>query len=200
MDRIKAVVRDENNALLAKGYLSETIGKTVTFFLNRAKPVSFTKGQFVRVTTYEPNRGLNVFTGIFKQMDERKVIFEHFEPEGFIDRRFDLKIPVSYNVFIIHGFSDTSGNKAEQKVEVRLRDISAGGICFITDADYNPSDEYSFIFDRGRETLLLPFHILRKEKSATGQNIYGCSFYNIPPQYEQVIREYVFSRQLNMFA
>lgn len=200
MERIKAIIRDTNHELIAKGYLVGSVRSTSQFKISNRTHKSFTPGEEVKITIYEPNHGLTVYSGKYANQEGDIVSFSSFQPDGFTERRTDLKIPVHFEVYIIRTRVDENGEKKENKIVVRLRDISAGGICFISEHSFSQHNEYSFIFDRGKEPIILPFIILRKDKNEEDLYVYGCKFSGITPQQEQIVREFVFSRQLDMFS
>ena len=98
---------------------------------------------------------------------------------------------------------DESGD--EITVEGIIKDISAGGILFLSDHPFEMNQTLSFNFDKTDEPLHLECQVIRiqpfkikvygEEEERTA---YGCRFINLHNSTESVIRSYVFRQDLLM--
>lgn len=83
----------------------------------------------------------------------------------------------------------------EIPVEVRLRDLSCGGMCFVCKEELNMDYDYSFMTSWTETPILVDFKLLRKEEANYNMFSYGCEFLNLLRAEESILRASVFKIQ-----
>ena len=158
-------------------------------------------GTPVVIQLFNPLKGLEIYTGEVLWLGAASLRVGNFRAEQQINRRNDVKASVDYQVYVIHTSpKEPKGLKAE-KFPVSLKDISAGGIRFVTDRDLPEQlGRYEVAFERSKQPVVLEFTILRKSQGDDGSFLYGCQFVNLSADQEQLVREYVFKRQLEQIG
>lgn len=169
------------------------------------------------VTFYDATRGLVTclcnMTLVTKSEQDLELPYQYaarcqiIEERGIIQRRSDVKIKVSFPVEI-------TGKDAKEKefvIKAKMRDISAGGIAFISSERLPKGQEFVFSFTKGETPIDLTGKVLRIMKSEDvgeklgtdsdgNENImYGCCFTNMNLTKETAVRRYVYKEQLRRF-
>lgn len=83
----------------------------------------------------------------------------------------------------------------EIPVEVKLRDLSCGGMCFSCKEDLDMDMEYSFMTTWTETPIWVQFNLLRKEKANFNMFTYGCEFQSLLRTEESILRASVFKIQ-----
>ncbi len=96
----------------------------------------------------------------------------------------DIKSTISY-----------TANGKEIPVNVQLRDLSCGGMCFLCQEQLDPALEYEFLTNWIDLPFLVKFRILRKEEALYNQYSYGCEFVGLHRTEECQLRASVFKIQ-----
>ena len=116
------------------------------------------------------------------------------------DRRDHLKVRVNDRACIQRAFMK---NRSEKGLivddEVRLRDISVGGLCFFSNRTYFVGQRLIIHLDAIRQDMVVEALILRKERERRRTGVryrYACRFIQLNEMYQRVICEYVFRVQL----
>lgn len=100
----------------------------------------------------------------------------------------DIKVETDFNVNILY-----SENGRLFRREVRLKDISAGGFCFVCGAALEEDSRYEIILDVAEDPIIVEFSIVRRIFSDEGNKfVYGCSFKNLCMWEEELIRKKVY--------
>ncbi|WMI80998.1 PilZ domain-containing protein [Anaerotignum sp. MB30-C6] len=80
-------------------------------------------------------------------------------------------------------------------VEVSLRDLSCGGMCFLCEEELNMDYEYLFMTSWIDTPIVVKFKILRKEVANYNMFAYGCEFLELLRTEESLLRASVFKIQ-----
>lgn len=169
----------------------------------------------VYVTFYDNYRGLVTYhcslTDYKKELVspsvEKHTALCHMEDlDVVLDRRNDIKI---YRDIPITLTGTDLENESEFETNAMIRNISAGGIFFISRRPFLVGQRAFSFFERGNPPLLLEIEVLRTQDVDTdtlrnyyvpeGQPVmgYGCRFINLSRWQESVIRSYVFQQDIN---
>ncbi|MEF9941565.1 MAG: PilZ domain-containing protein [Lachnospiraceae bacterium] len=113
--------------------------------------------------------------------------------EGVIQRRHDIKIKTDFEVELTTINSDDE----ELNIPVTVKDISAGGLFFLSTEYFYEGQEFFFVFDKGSIPLPLTAMVLRRQNTDDEEVYgYGCQFLRLSSAKESIIREFVFREQL----
>lgn len=80
-------------------------------------------------------------------------------------------------------------------VEISMRDLSCGGMCFLCKEELNLDYEYVFMTNWIETPILVKFKILRKEIANYNMFTYGCEFQELLRTEESLLRASVFRIQ-----
>ena len=80
-------------------------------------------------------------------------------------------------------------------VEIDLRDLSCGGMCFVCKEELNTDYEYVFMTNWIDTPIMVKFTILRKESANYNMFAYGCEFQELLRVEESMLRASVFKIQ-----
>ncbi len=101
-------------------------------------------------------------------------------------------VRVDFEIFIRIIYAE---NGKEIPVEVKLRDLSCGGMCFVCKEELNMDLEYSFITTWTETPIWVKFKLLRKESGNYNTFTYGCEFEKLLRTEESILRASVFKIQ-----
>jgi hypothetical protein len=188
-----------DNILLGEVTLKSNIGRKTLFKLTPLpSSPAVAVGQNVVINIFDPVRGANTFDGEINEIDGNEIIVYKFHPRADPDdRRQDIKILVDHSATLIHTYFNPEVKAYYQKkLNVRIRDISAGGVCICSKTDININDKLELLFRENKRTTLLKIKILRKAPADNDELMYGCAFCDITPGQEHAIRRYIFKAEL----
>ncbi len=116
-----------------------------------------------------------------------------------LQRRQDLKITLEANVELSCTYIPSFATGIPQRITAVTRDISAGGIYFISDYCLPEDSVVQFQLHGASKPLLLSAKVLRFEaidsKDGKAQYGHGCIFIELRPQTEAVLRNYIFRQE-----
>lgn len=106
--------------------------------------------------------------------------------------RRNLRVPVKFETFLypLPG-SAWGGRRSAQSI-----DLSCGGIAFYTDCPLEPHEQLEIVVTPTEEPVILRCEILRKQELQNGRFMYATKFVDMCEDEEVVVREAVFSLQL----
>lgn len=180
--------------LMNAKFCIEDSGNLILIF--KEKPASLPKDLFVLPKSrenafdyYYCHPG-GEFTEYTVEPTERTWYFISASNHGSDSSREDIRAHVSIQTPItISGSFDS--------FSVVIKDISAGGIMFVTDRILEAGTEFSFELTPMRETLKVAASIIRRIPTHTkGLYGYGCRFIYLPPHDEAEIRQYVLRQDM----
>lgn len=103
--------------------------------------------------------------------------------------RENLRMPVEFDTFIYP--------KGGGRVAARSNDLSCGGIAFFTEGTFQKGDVFEIVIpitDGG--PLIVNAEVLRERESRDGERMYAAKFTDLINDQEMLIREAVFSIQI----
>ncbi len=101
----------------------------------------------------------------------------------------DLKVDMECKLSIMF----KNENNDTMSLEVRLRDLSASGFCFVSQKDLAQDIRYELIFSILKEPIIINFDILRKVyRYEEKEYVYGCKFVNLDEKEEEMLRQQVY--------
>lgn len=191
-NHIDVIIMDNNKQILAKGISAQ---KTDDFLVATVVEVTQLGSQIrvgagVTVKYLDNSTGINVFSGIISVIKGSTVKIDGLKVVTKIQRRKDLKVRVRFDAQIYR-----MSGKATYSSNVRVIDISAGGVGFNSRENFPADDRYYYIFNRNGKNLSIKMKILR-QKPIEGGYFYGCQFYDVSPSDEENIRQFVYKMQL----
>lgn len=106
--------------------------------------------------------------------------------------RRNLRVPVKFDTFLypLPG-SAWKGRRSAQSI-----DLSCGGIAFYTDCQLEPHEQVELVVTPTEEPVILRCEILRKQELQNDRFLYATKFVDMCEDEEVVVREAVFSLQL----
>lgn len=106
--------------------------------------------------------------------------------------RRNLRVPVKFDTFLypLPGSSWT-GRRSAQSI-----DLSCGGIAFYTDCLLEPHEQLEVVVTPTEEPVILHCEVLKKQELQSGRFMYATKFVDMCEDEEVVVREAVFSLQL----
>jgi len=119
-----------------------------------------------------------------------------------IQRRENFKvkvtIPVTISLVEREAIDDNIKSHAPKaQYPVVIKDISAGGVLFLTREELEVGQTVEFTFDRTNQPFNVNAEVLRVQDMDDGYKGYGCCFINLQAAKESSIRRFIFSLQLN---
>lgn len=138
-----------------------------------------------------------VTMSIRKQMNINVVEFREKK-----ERRSYLKVRIDAKAIVRKAFMGRSGRGFIVNEEIKLRDISVGGICFFSDKVFFVNQRLYIELHEIREGLILKAVVLRKKRESytTGYRYrYACRFAALNNAEETILCEYVFKMELENY-
>ena len=191
-NNVDVSLMDNSKQILAKGISSQ---KTDDFIVATVVEVTQLGAQIrvgagVMVKFMDSSTGINVFNGIISVIKGSTVKIDGLKIVTKIQRRKDLKVQVRFDAQIYR-----MSEKSTYSSNVRVVDISAGGVGFNSREDLSKDDKYYYLFNRNGKDISVKMKILR-QKPIEGGFFYGCQFYDVPQADEENIRQFVYKMQL----
>ncbi|MEH2956401.1 PilZ domain-containing protein [Candidatus Merdisoma sp. JLR.KK006] len=114
-------------------------------------------------------------------------------------RRMDLKIQLNTPLELSCTYVPGQPSNIPAHIQAESRDLSAGGIYFISEYQLPPESVVQFQLHGATKPLLLSARVLRTEelppKKGSPQYGHGCQFTEMKPQTEAVLRNYIFRQE-----
>ena len=105
--------------------------------------------------------------------------------------RRNLRIPVTFESFLYPVSGSWKGRKP-----LRSIDLSCGGLAFYASDDLQLQEKVEVVIPKTTYPLIVQMQIIRKEACSQNAAYYAAKFLNLQSQEEHMIREAVFSIQL----
>lgn len=106
--------------------------------------------------------------------------------------RRNLRVPVTFDTFLYPlPESSWTGRRSAQSI-----DLSCGGIAFYTDCTLEPHEQLEVVVTPTEEPVILHCEVLKKQELQSGRFMYATKFVDMCEDEEVVVREAVFSLQL----
>ncbi len=83
--------------------------------------------------------------------------------------------------------------------EIRIRDISSGGMCFVCQEELDMKKTYETVADWAKTPIVVKIKLLRKEYDEYNKAVYGCKFIDLIQQEEFLLRAGVYYIQAKKF-
>ena len=139
------------------------------------------------------NKYDKVFDGLINSMSNGKIVLENVRNIGPILHR---DVRVAY-------FSDSSisyeTEDGEYKIDIQIKDISSGGMCFYCSLDLDMNIIYESVIEWVSTPIVVKLKLLRKEIDDNGKTSYGCKFLDLYPDEESLLRAGVYYIQTKYF-
>lgn len=106
--------------------------------------------------------------------------------------RRNLRVPVKFNTFL-YALPDSpwTGRRNAQSI-----DLSCGGIAFYADCQLELHEQMEIVVTPTEQPVILRCEVLRKQELQNGRYLYATKFVDMCEDEEVVVREAVFSLQL----
>lgn len=175
--------------------------------------VTFYIDEIVRVYKVSSD-GVWVFDGVVEERfkePEYMIKVHQISDVRKIQRRMFFRLPINLDIFIKHLNSGLmSGRNTPEEaaddfsegkiVKALTKDISGGGVCFITQEEFETGDLILTKIPIEQEELILKAQILRKERvqHPTYRFMYGCKFVEARQNEIDKIVRFIFAQQQKM--
>lgn len=175
--------------------------------------VTFYIDEIVRVYKVTSD-GVWVFDGVVEERfkePEYMIKVHQISDVRKIQRRMFFRLPINLDIFIKHLNSGLmSGRNTPEEaaddfsegkiVKALTKDISGGGVCFITQEEFEIGDLILTKIPIEQEELILKAQILRKERvqHPTYRFMYGCKFVEARQNEIDKIVRFIFAQQQKM--
>ena len=120
---------------------------------------------------------------------------EIVEEQESIQRRRDIKVKVEVEVNV-NLLSSNGIIPMKPSCVGHIKDISASGLFFVAPMFLKIGQEFSFVFPETSPPLPLTARIIRNQKVDAAHLGYGCMFVYRNLTDEEVLRQYVFRKQV----
>lgn len=185
---IKCILLDEQNNLIDYADLS-FLGSGNTFLIPYEE-VTLNQFQVGDKVVFQVEDKFNqIFDADISEISYGKLHLQEVRNLAPLLHR-DVRVEVDIKTTIFY-------NKEENEipVEVHLRDLSCGGMCFVCKEELNQEYEYEFLTNWIDTPFLVKFKILRREEASYNQFAYGCEFLGLLRTEECLLRSSVFKIQ-----
>ncbi len=187
----KVELLDKFGAVIAACDMISLEGTTAKLrLLNQTTAGSIKSGAEVAFNITHADKGIVSYSGKIKSFKDIVITLSDVAVRGQIQRRNDVKVTYEYK-----GIIYLAGTL--EPIEVEFKDLSAGGVGFLTETDLDEEKVYEFTMTETPVPIIVNFSILRKMEKDDGY-FYGCKFEEVQSNEEQMIRNYVFARQLEV--
>ena len=139
----------------------------------------------------DSSNGIIVYKGKIFSYGDKYINIKDVEKLNTIQRRQDVKAYLETDITIT-----PLSKEAMEDIEVKLKDISCGGLCIISEQELDISLIYSVVIFFTSIPIIPRFRIVRFENNGDGKYIYGCKFLKLKPGEEALIRSFVFRSQI----
>lgn len=104
------------------------------------------------------------------------------------EHQSEFRIHVSFPLYVTVGNSN---------VLITVKDISVGGLRFVSDTAFDTHKTFSFIFSKGHSPVFVIARIVR-QRPVRNPDIYcySCQFLNLDSKSESALRSYIFKESL----
>lgn len=152
------------------------------------------EGKLIELRVLEGSKGVVLYTGIVSYILKQRIHVRQLKARGNFQRRKDVKARVRAQS-VLHCLSlDCS-----DEIPIVLRDISAGGIGFYVNKEYEEllvlNEEYKINFDEGDALISLCFFLRWFTEMQDGRISCGGQFYDLRRMHERIIRKFVFDKE-----
>lgn len=189
----KYLILDPNQKPLARAYLSGELS-------TGSKEFSCLEKHPPDLTCYPALSILSLTSDEFtawsgKVQAQRGSRFTFFPTETLSEEtRRNLRVALRFDTYIYPSHPHSFG-----RLSISSFDISCGGIALFSSIPLAPGETYTIVIPILHTPLILPIRVLRPRSiEMDGQTLsaYSCTFYDLLPQEEALLRETIFDYQL----
>ena len=109
--------------------------------------------------------------------------------------REELRVDVSVDIDAV--FDDPLLEATGGQIRITAKNISAGGMMFVSDKDIKKGTTFSFIFSQSKSSVMVNARVLNRRPTRFPELIaYGCQFGHLSSKAEGAIRNFVFNEDL----
>ncbi len=213
--KIKAILYTAQGEEILEGQILKKVGEAlvidITEMITNKEKDELDKlvGQEIQLTTLDEINGLSEFQAMLSSITKNHATIRPLERVFQLDRRGSLKIKINQEIWIMEmalpaADSLDFGKKVRWEqlqdrlpLKARLRDISAGGTCLLSQDLFEVGDTYIFDFPVDEDTYI-PLKALILRKKPTPQEdlvLYGCQFVDLTAAAESAIMGFMFQEQ-----
>lgn len=185
---IKCILLDEQSNIIDYADLS-FMGNGISFLIPFVEQTlkEFQKGD--KIIFQVENKYNQIYDADVSEISYGKIHLEEVRNLApLLHRDVRVEVEIQSTIFFTEGGRDIP-------VDVNLRDLSCGGMCFICKEDLNLENDYVFMTNWIETPILVKFKILRKESANYNMFIYGCEFLELLRTEESLLRASVFKIQ-----
>lgn len=148
----------------------------------------FERGENLKVCVYDNFQGICWYLTSVNDATMLRLILTDFNLLDVIQRRKSIKIKTTFNTLIHAVYSiDNERIELESPVEITAKDLSVGGVYFISERLFLEGTGVEFLFNRVEPNLRIKTRILRKQELSGDKWGYGCQFWDVTPREADIV-------------
>ncbi|WP_352400314.1 PilZ domain-containing protein [Anaerotignum sp.] len=185
---IKCILLDEQSNIIDYADLS-FMGNGISFLIPFTEDTinEFQKGD--KIIFQVENKYNQIYDADISEISYGKIHLEEVRNLApLLHRDVRVEVEIQSTIFYSEGGKDIP-------VDINLRDLSCGGMCFVCKEDLSMDNEYVFMTNWIETPILVKFKILRKESANYNMFTYGCEFQELLRTEESLLRASVFKIQ-----
>lgn len=189
---IKCILYDEKNEVIDYVNLSYFSTKRVILIpFDKGIAEKLSKDQEVRIQI--ENKYDKIYDGKVEQIYDDKIFIKNIRNIGPILHN-DVRVMVDIPSTIYY-----ENDEERFEYDVRVRNISSGGMCFACREDLDMNDIYETVVEWIKTPIVVKFKLLRKEYDEYNNIVYGCKFIDLLMEEEFLLRAGVYYIQAKKF-
>ncbi|MPM56818.1 hypothetical protein SDC9_103633 [bioreactor metagenome] len=189
---IKCILIDDENEVIDNADLYYLTSKRVILTPYGEDTLKrFKKGQNIRFQ-FE-NKYDKVFDGETAEIANGKIILKNVRDIGSILHR-DVRVSVDIPSRISY-----ENDEGYYEIEITVKNISSGGMCFVCKENLNMDITYETVVDWIGIPMIVKIELLRKEYDEQNMDSYGCKFIDLLQEEEFMLRAGVYDIQAKKY-
>jgi len=195
----RIVLMNSDEKLISNGTVVRLDSASIEMILEKADNVI--TGEHVIIERYDNIDGVFKYKGVISYVLGDRISCSNLELISNIQRRQNVKIKVEFdyeiNQFMV---GDKLSSELKTPISIHIRDISAGGMFFVSNELMGVNQKFLYTFDRGKARIDLVVEIIRLQSCRDYKMGYGCKFLNVGRKEENILNSYIFTEQIKQFS
>lgn len=156
----------------------------------------YERGENLKICVYDDMRGICWYLTSVDYATIDRLILVDFNLLDVIQRRKSIKVKTAFNtnIYIIYA-GDNNKVGLDTPIKIVVKDISVGGIYFISEQIFLEGSHFEFYFNQGTKHLRIKTRVLRKQELSGEKWGYGCQFTDITEKEQDILFAYLWEEQ-----
>jgi len=194
----RILLMNSDEKLISNGTVVRLDSSSIEMILEKADNVI--TGQAVIIERYDNIDGVFKYKGVVSYVLGDRISCTNLELISNIQRRQNVKIKVEFDYEIKQFMvGDKLSPEPKSPILIHIRDISAGGMFFVSNELMGVNQKFLYTFDKGKAKIDLIAEIIRLQSCREYKMGYGCKFLNVGRKEENILNSYIFTEQINQF-